>query len=168
MAEHEGLRGIVHTVNSNLATDLVRMLSGFPFNRAGLFSHRTEDRAEVFAAFHIASPPAVLVSPSVDVGEDFADDQARWQAIAKVPYPPRGDQWVKAKQAMDPNWYDEQAVRGLVQAAGRIARGPEDWGTTYILDEQFEKLYERRRDSFPDWFHEGIQAGVGIRSLFLQ
>ena len=98
MAEHEGFRGIVHTVNSDLAADLVRILSGFPFNRTGLFSHRTENRAEVFAAFRIASPPAVLVSPSVDVGEDFADDQARWQAIAKVPYLPRGDQWVQAKQ----------------------------------------------------------------------
>ena len=106
-----------------------------------------------------ASDPAVLISPSANYGEDFPGDQARWQAIAKVPYLPLGDPWVNAKQAMDPAWYDRQAVQGLVQAVGRAVRGPDDWGVTFILDPQFEKLYRRSAHMFPDWFHEGLRAG---------
>ena len=52
-----------------------------------------------------------------------------------------------------------QAAQALVQAVGRIVRGPEDWGLTYILDEQFGKLYGRCPQMFPGWFHEGLKAG---------
>ena len=47
----------------------------------------------------------------------------------------------------------------MVLAVGRIVRGPEDWGWTYILDEQFGRLFGRDPQMFPGWFHEGLKAG---------
>ena len=151
---HKDIKGIVHTHRGDLARYLASTVYG-----CRVFSHSTEDRAQVFAAFRASSPPAVLISPSVNYGEDFPDDMARWQAIAKVPYLPLGDPWVRCKKASDPTWYDRQAVQGLLQAVGRVSRGPDDWGLTYILDQQFEKLYRRSGHLFTQWFHDGLRAG---------
>ena len=159
-----GHKGLVHTANRKLADGLVTELTRFPLSRELVFTHSTESRSRVFQEFRAASAGAVLVSPSVDYGEDFPDDQARWQAIVKIPYPPLGDSWVKAKMQRDQTWYDRQTVQGLVQAAGRIVRGPDDWGHTFILDRQFEKVYRRSHHMFPPWFHEGIEAGGGMKA----
>ena len=164
LIDQQGRKGLVHTANKELAEGLAMELTRFPLNCDLVFTHATESRSRVFQEFRAAPAGAVLVSPSVDYGEDFPDDQARWQAIVKVPYPPLRDSWVKAKMQRDQPWYDRQTVQGLVQAAGRIVRGPDDWGSTFILDRQFEKVYRRSHHMFPAWFHEGIEAGGGMKA----
>jgi len=146
-------KGIVHTINTKIRDFLVahsRYSNLF-------FIHGTEDRAEVYQDFRDSPGPAVLVSPSAFVGEDFPGDQARWQAIVKVPYPDLGDQWVLAQKEQDPGWYEEKAAAALVQACGRIVRGPDDHGVTYILDTNFQKLWQQTQ--FPTWFHDGLKVG---------
>ena len=154
MGQYLDQKGVVHTVNS----DLARWLSQWFNGGQSVFTHDISNRAEVFNAFREATPPAVLISPSANVGEDFAYTQAGWQVIAKVSYPPLGNLWVQAKRRADPRWYELQTIQALVQAAGRIVRAPDDWGVTYILDQQFERLYSRSQNLFPDWFHEGLKA----------
>ena len=62
-------------------------------------------------------------------------------------------------KSLNPVWYDRQAVQAKLQDVGRLVRGPEDWGWTYILAEQIGKLYGRCPQMFPGWFHEGLKAG---------
>ena len=131
VAGHSNLKGIIHTANGDLASYLARAA----VRGCQIYTNSTANRGQVFDAFRAANPPAVLISPSISYGEDFPGDHARWQAIAKVPYPPLGDPWVKAKMAFDPTWYHRQAAQGIVQAAGRVVRGPDDTGLTYILDQ---------------------------------
>ncbi|RLI82567.1 hypothetical protein DRP04_03665, partial [Archaeoglobales archaeon] len=54
------------------------------------------------------------------------------------------------------DWYNEEAIRQLVQVCGRICRGPDDFGITVILDQKFGDLYKRYPDKFPHWFKEAL------------
>jgi Rad3-related DNA helicase len=92
-------------------------------------------------------------------GFDFKDDCARWQIITKMPYPYLGDRQVAAKKDRSPDWYDTQTIQTVIQATGRICRSEEDWGVTYMLDEDFKILWDRRRSMFPPWFKEAIVWG---------
>jgi Rad3-related DNA helicase len=59
----------------------------------------------------------------------------------------------------DPEVYNAEVIRGVVQQSGRICRTPTDIGTTYILDASFQSLYWRCRKSglFPDYFLEALE-----------
>ena len=85
-------------------------------------------------------------------GFDFAYDLARWQVIAKVPFPYLGDRQVAAKKDINQDWYDLQAVMSIIQACGRIVRSDTDHGVTYVLDGDFMPLFEKNSDFFPRWF----------------
>lgn len=89
-------------------------------------------------------------------GYDFKDDQARWQIIAKIPYPYLGDRQVEAKKNMDPAWYDLQTIMSIVQASGRVCRSKEDHGVTYVLDSDFKSLWDKRKEMFPPWFRKAV------------
>jgi Rad3-related DNA helicase len=90
-------------------------------------------------------------------GFDFAGDLARWQVIMKVPYPNLGDKQVNAKRERDPEWYQLETVKTIVQATGRICRSEDDFGVTYIIDADFEMLWGRYRSFFPEWWTESVQ-----------
>ncbi len=89
-------------------------------------------------------------------GFDFSEDLARWQIIAKVPYPYLGDLQVSAKKDKDEEWYTLQAVMSIIQACGRVCRSDTDKGTTYMLDEDFLTLYDRCGHMFPRWWVDAL------------
>jgi ATP-dependent DNA helicase DinG len=99
----------------------------------------------------------VILSPSFTEGFDFADDMARWQVIAKMPYPYLGDKQVAAKKEADPEWYAMRTVMTVIQASGRICRNEKDHGVTYITDADFNHLWERYGYMFPNWWKEALQ-----------
>jgi len=149
-----GSKGIVHTASFNLAEKIHQNLE----HKHLVFLHQGGKREQVIQQFRSAKAPAVLFSPSVGYGEDFPDDQARWQVIAKVPYPNLGSEWVRRKKALDPRWYAGQALQGIIQAAGRIVRGPADFGVTYILDANVNRVLSQMGPATPLWLADGIQA----------
>ena len=151
-------KGIIHTWNWTIA----RFLSEHCRTRGLFFNHDTADRHEVFSRFRAAVAPAVLLSPSAYYGEDFPGDEARWQIIAKVPYPNLGDHWVGSRRQQDGTWYIRQTVTDLTQTVGRLARGPEDSGITYIFDSNFERLWADVSGWFPAWFHDGLAAARNV------
>lgn len=97
----------------------------------------------------------VLLVAAADVGYDFFD--YHYQFIFKLPYENRNDPEWKAiekkygKEEADKR-YHQKLIDRIVQICGRICRGREDWGITYILDSKFGELYERYRDFFPESF----------------
>ena len=89
-------------------------------------------------------------------GFSLDDDLARFQIIAKIPYPNLGDKQVEAKKDIDQEWYTLQTITAIVQACGRIVRSDTDHGVTYVLDGDFMPLFEKNPEFFPKWFQDAF------------
>lgn len=100
--------------------------------------------------------PMLLISPSVTEGMDLKDDLGRFAIIAKVPYPFLGDAWVKRRMQLSKDWYNRQAITGIIQGCGRVVRSKDDWGQVYILDESFNFLYNQTKGMIPKWWKDGL------------
>lgn len=151
---HPNDKILLHTVSYKVRDFLQRNVSTGRF-----LSHTTADRAQVLEVFKKSPDPLVLVSPSMDRGVDLPYDECRVVIIAKVPYPDLGDPQVNKRVHASKDgshWYAHRTVSSIVQMAGRGVRAMDDFAATYILDSQFERLYNQYRTLFPGWFAEAI------------
>lgn len=142
-AENPGARGLVHTTYAIAAELKSGALGGHP-----RFHWHTPATAQSALAGWLrgADRPGddrILVASGMSEGLDLVGDLARWQVVTKIGYPSKADPAVLAKLALRPDWYSWVAARELQQAVGRVCRGPEDYGVTYILDGAFPDLYRR-------------------------
>jgi len=83
------------------------------------------------------------------------------QYVLKVPFADLGDPRLKAiKKLLGKDkfneWYNWDALSRLIQACGRNARRPDDFGVTIILDSCFERLYKRFESKIPQWFKDRL------------
>jgi Rad3-related DNA helicase len=131
---HEGT-GIVHTGNARLAeaiyNELKRSLDGRVYLAVG--RERTKIIEEVRSRHD-----AIVVSPSMTMGVDFC--HAKWQVVAKVPFPTKGETSL------------DDAVTNFIQLYGRLVRSPEQTGVTYVLDANIRLLEER----LPDYVRQAM------------
>jgi len=139
-----------------LGTALFNHLKSTEHARRILFARKSSERATCLRTHTESVQPTVLLSPSMSEGFSLDDDLARFQLITKMPYPYLGDQQIAARKDIDPEWYILQTVSTVIQAAGRIVRSDTDHGSTYILDKDFERLFEEYNDFFPHWFQEAL------------
>jgi Rad3-related DNA helicase len=149
-------RGVVHTHSYRLAAHVLAASR----HRRRLVGHEgAGDRSHALRR-HRQGQGAVLVSPSMERGVDFAGDRARFAVLLKTPYPNLGDPWVAARLASPggQEWYAREAVRAVVQACGRVCRGPTDFGVTYILDASFGRLLKGYGRLFPQWFLAALRT----------
>ena len=103
------------------------------------------------------SEKKVMIGSGFTEGIDMKEDIARWQAIAKIPYPSLGDpamRWVAQNKGDLYNW---MVSRDIMQAAGRVCRSPDDFGLTFILDSSWDKWYNKTKTTLPKWFREAVQ-----------
>lgn len=154
-SHHSSEKGIIHAHSYELCKKIVGELKGkIPHT---IFSHTDADsRSKCYEDNRCHSGPSIVVSPSMTEGFDFVDDYARWQIIAKVPYPYLGDEYVRVKKDTISGWYENETVKTIVQASGRIVRSETDYGITYILDSDFSVLYSRFRNIFPKWYKDAV------------
>ena len=154
MDKHPKDRILVHTVSYKVRDYLMKNIGD-----SRLVTHSTRDRAEVLSKFKASTTPQVLISPSMDRGIDLPDEECRVVVIAKVPYADLGDAQVNRRiygSKDGNNWYSHKTISTIVQMAGRAVRSKGDYAVTYILDEQFGKLYGEHRALFPAWFKEAV------------
>lgn len=107
----------------------------------------------------LASPNGVLIAPSFDRGIDLPNDLCRCQIICKIPYLSLKDKQVSARKWAKGGqlWYSVSAIRTIVQMCGRIVRGEDDWGVTYLLDGQFGiNLWPNNKRLFPQWWKDAL------------
>jgi len=152
--QHPNDKILLHTVSYKIRSHLMANIKN-----GRLVTHGIKDRTEVLAKFKRSAEPLVLVSPSMDRGVDLPDEECRVVIIAKVPYPDLGDIQVNRRMYGSKdgsNWYAHKAVSSVVQMAGRGVRSKDDYAITYILDEQFGRLYNDHKKMFPSWFAEAI------------
>jgi len=100
-----------------------------------------------------------LCAVSIEYGYDWGFSPIQY--ILKVPYADLGDPRIQAikrmfgKQKFN-DWYNWDALSRVIQAAGRNARSPTDFGITVILDSKFGDLYRKYEEKIPKWFKERI------------
>jgi len=124
----------------------------------------THDNKNIYSAvekFKKAPAPAVLVSPTVTSGWDFAGDTCLYGIVGKIPYPDTRDPVVKARCDDDPDWGAYLAMQTLVQECGRGTRSEDDKCEYLICDDNFGLWFWRRYKQFaPKWFRERVKPGV--------
>jgi len=154
MEKHPSDRILVHTVSYKVRDYLLRNIGGDRFR-----THSMRDRITVLEEFKKSDKPLVLLSPSMDRGVDLPDEECRIDVIAKCPYPDLGDPQVNKRVHASKDgssWYAYHTVSKIVQMSGRACRSVTDYSTTYILDSQFNRLYNEYRHLFPNWWKEAL------------
>ena len=149
IARHPDQHGVIHTVSFKLAKEI---LENSKFKRIMTVSN---DREEILSLLS-GKKSQIILSPSIETGYDFKGDMARWQILAKVPFGYLGDPYIKLNTERDSDWYARKAIVRLVQASGRAVRGVDDYATTYILDSNFKRLYDKNRGMFPTWYQDAM------------
>ncbi len=161
---HEGERGIVHCHSYDIQQRFVH--NTFQENDRSIKSYTSSGRNEVIDLWQYSKEDTILFSVNMTEGLDFKDDLARWQVIAKCPYPNRNDPWIAAKieklGQYGERWYQMLALVSILQATGRIMRSKMDYGTTYILDANASNLLMKFNKILPDWAKKRLDEGYLI------
>jgi Rad3-related DNA helicase len=157
LESHPAEKGIIHCHSYVLGQRIYDYLRRLPIGNRVLYATKAAERSVLYNRHRTSREPTVMLSPSIAEGFSFDDDLARWQIIAKVPYPYLGDRQVAAKMKQDRDWYVLQTVMTVLQACGRIVRSDIDHGTTYILDSDFIRLFEDNTKFFPKWFKDAFK-----------
>jgi Rad3-related DNA helicase len=145
-------KGLIHTNSFELASWISRDVKN-----SRLVYHDSSNKDEVLKAHFDTKQSSVIVSPSMSTGVSLDDDFARFQIIAKVPYPSLASQKNKLRQKMNSDWYNYRTISEICQMTGRIIRSNSDWGDTIIIDGSFADLLKYSSHLFPKWFHESIK-----------
>jgi len=150
---HQDSKGVVHATY-NQASLLKRQ---FGDNSRFLYHNRT-NKKQVYQRFRETEEPVILVASGLYEGIDLPEDAGRWQVITKVPFPNLGEPAIKYRMAKDSDWFSWQATKVILQASGRICRGPEDFGETFIVDDNFKRLYTENPDMYPEWYKQSVKG----------
>jgi ATP-dependent DNA helicase DinG len=145
-------KGIIHTNSFELANWIRDSIKD-----PRLLFHDSSNKDEILKFHYESEEPTVIVSPSMDTGVSFDNDKARFQIIAKVPYPSLASQKNKSRQSNNPDWYSWKTCSGVIQTYGRIIRSDIDYGDTIILDGSFTDVIKYSSHYLPDWFQIAIK-----------
>jgi Rad3-related DNA helicase len=150
--KYKNKKGIIHTNSFELSKWIEQSIKD-----PRLIFHDSSNKDEMLKLHKESEKPTVIVSPSMDTGVSFDNDDARFQIIAKVPYPSLGSQKNKLRQSNNPDWYSWKTACSLQQACGRIVRSTTDYGDTIIIDGGFGDVIKHSSYFLPDWFQDAIK-----------
>lgn len=150
--KYKDKKGIIHTNSFELSLWIQDAIKN-----ERLIFHDSDNQATALDHHFTSNLDTVIVSPSLHTGVSFDDSKARFQIIAKIPYPSLGSQKNKLRQKVDPEWYSWRTCVSLIQALGRINRNKNDFGDTIILDESFSDVLKYSSRFIPDWIQSAIK-----------
>lgn len=155
-------RGIIH-INYEHAK-IARTLFG-DWGKDRILWHDKNNKKSIYESFRERiEEPLVLMASGMYEGVDLPGDLGHFQVITKIPWPNLAEPAIRYRRELDDEgdeWYTWQAVKDLLQASGRICRGPTDYGETHILDSTFEYIWERYRDMLPHWYQDAVRSEEG-------
>jgi len=152
MNKYAGQKGIIHTNSFELSNWIQKGIKDKRF-----VFHDSTNKDEILKMHCMTDKTTVLVSPSMDTGVSLDDDLARFQIIAKVPYPSLASQKNKMRQSNNPDWYAWKTVSGFIQMTGRSVRSDTDYADTIILDGSFGDVMKHSSHFLPNWIQEAIK-----------
>ena len=151
LEKYKGKKGVIHTNSFELAKWIEESIKD-----PRLVFHDSSNKDEILKMHFESNEPTVIVSPSMDTGVSFDNDKARFQIIAKIPYPSLASQKNKMRQVNNPDWYSWKTCSGLVQMTGRPVRSITDYADTIIIDGGFGDVIKHSSQFLPDWIQEAI------------
>jgi Rad3-related DNA helicase len=150
--KYKNKKGIIHTNSFELANWIQSNIKD-----PRLIFHDSSNKDEMLKKHMETENPTVIVSPSMDTGVSFDNDSARFQIIAKIPYPSLASQKNKLRQKNNPEWYSWKTVSGIIQMTGRPVRSDMDYADTIIIDGGFGDVIKHSSHFLPDWIQEAIK-----------
>lgn len=126
-----GWNGIIHSISYKYASLLSEHCE------SDIMTHTSRDAQSTIRAFlDTESRPnvAVLASPVIGEGIDFANDLARYQIIFKVPSIDSRNPLIAARKKRDSRYANYLRAKSILQYTGRVCRSERDFGETFILD----------------------------------
>ncbi|WP_331235510.1 ATP-dependent DNA helicase [Natronorarus salvus] len=156
MAAHGEEKGIVHCHSYAIADRIADSLDDFGVGDR-VRRHGRADRDRALEAWKASSRPDVFLSVKMEEALDLEGELARWQVLCKCPYLSTSDSRVAHRLERGQwAWYRRAALRTVIQACGRVVRGPDDYGATYLADSSLLGLFDRTRTDMPPWFREQV------------
>lgn len=147
-------KGLIHVSSYQMAKRLGRLLATRGLGNRVVIQDRRDPKIQEYWE---RTSGTILCSPVAGLGLDLPY-LFGWQVIAKLAYPSLSDKIVRMRKDIDINHYLRQTASKTVQTAGRVCRTPTDEGITIIADSSFKRnLWQRARNSFPDWFSEALR-----------
>jgi Rad3-related DNA helicase len=150
--KYKDSKGIIHTNSFELSNWIQKSI-----DNPRLVFHESSNKDEVLQAHFNTKEASVIVSPSMDTGVSFDDDKARFQIVAKVPYPSLASQKNKMRQKINPDWYAYRTVQSILQIFGRVVRSSSDQGDTIIIDGSFGDVMKYSSHYIPQYIQRVIQ-----------
>lgn len=124
-----------------------------------IISHDKKNKAEKLQLF--MKKGGVFIAAGCEEGLDLKDDLCRLNIIAKIRWPYLGDPWTAKKRAYYGGdlWYLCEALKFVVQAAGRSTRSSTDFSTIIVKDLSFPYLIStaRRYRQLQGYFDKSIR-----------
>jgi len=113
--------------------------------------------------FKSSKKKLIWISVEMNEGVDLFGPDYKLNLIAKLPAEPWKSEYTIARNLYDTEnfkdnvWYNTLSANKLQQSYGRICRGPEDEGTTIVLDKAIIGFYNRYKNKlFYQWFKDAI------------
>lgn len=159
-----GERGIILAPSFNLVESIGGTLRNvLNTKKVKIFEHirgeKLVDWIEAFKAYD--GGPAVFLTPSGFEGLDLPGELSRFQVLVKAPFGSLGDRRIKVILDLYPDQYSLAALMKIVQGAGRSVRGPDDWATTYILDQAAQRLWTSAQNEWKNEFSTSFASMLG-------
>lgn len=162
---HKNEKGIIHTVNYELAEIITNELYDKPCGHR-LLIPRGSNRQTILDTFYESKNPYVLISPSLTEGLDLKDELSRFCIICKMPFANISDKWIKTRMVLDQTWYNNFTAEQLIQMTGRSIRSKDDYATTYILDQDFMYFAQNNYYLLPQWWKNAVIERIKIKVTF--
>jgi Rad3-related DNA helicase len=155
LAKRADRKGVIHAVSYRRA----RFILDNSQHKDRMIVHGSDTRAYAIDKFMKmpASSGAILVSPSVDTGYDFAYDRAEYQVIVKIPFVDTRGTVVKARCKEDKDYSAYIACQTLQQMTGRVCRAEDDHGETLVLDDNIVWFVPRYRRYLNNWWTQSFR-----------
>lgn len=159
--KHEGECGLIHANSMEFTKYIMNNI-----NSDRLITYDSLNKDSMINEFK-DSDDKVMVSYSLQEGLNLPYDGIRFQVFYKVPYPFLGDNQIKARLKLDPNWYNMKTVQIIIQAWGRGMRAEDDYCMNYLLDSNFKNVIygNRFRHLLPNEFKEAVLLQNGQSTL---
>lgn len=161
MRAHGTEKGIIHSANYKITEAIAKML---PADQRSRLIHRNMSNLQSISNQKMVEKhlqetrPTVLLSPSLGVGTDLADDSSRWQIIVKMPFPSLGDPRISVKSDLESDWYQNRTWLSIMQSSGRSTRHREDHSISYVLDGSVNFWYGKVKSKLPKWFTDRVHT----------
>lgn len=150
LENHNDEKGIIHAHSKEFTNYLMENV-----NSSRLITYNSSDEKEdVLEYFEESDENDVIVSYSLQEGINLPYDNIRFQILFKTPFQSLADPQIKALSEIDPQWYNIETIRTIVQTIGRGIRAEDDYCCNYLIDSLFKQIINNK--SFPTELKECV------------